>query len=93
MLFEVELGGLGRVLDIQQWGGGHGLVEGAGDDEGDRLAVVVDVRVLKDSEVALGGGLGLADLELGRVEGREHGDRRRRSARRPWASMPKRSCR
>ena len=40
---EVELGRLGGVLDFEQASGVPGLVEGVGDDEGDGLAVVVDL--------------------------------------------------
>ena len=45
-----------------------------GDDDGDGLAVVVDLGVLEDGEVAAGGRLGRADGELGGVEGGEDGE-------------------
>ena len=48
--------------------------ERARDDDGDGLAVVVDLCVLEDGEVAAcGRPVGVAG-ELGRVEGREDGD-------------------
>ncbi len=89
---EVELGGLLAVLDAELRGGEAGLVEGLGDDDRDGLAVVFDVGVLEDGEIAAGGGLRGAGGELGGVEGSEDRERRREHARRRCGRW-RRACR
>ena len=60
------------VGDIEQACALHGLRQRARNDDGDGLAVVVDVGILKDADAAACGA-GWSG-ELGRVEGREDGD-------------------
>ena len=61
------------VGDVEQACSLHGLVERARNDDGDGLAVVEDIRVLENADVAAWR-MRIGDGELGRVEGREDGD-------------------
>ncbi len=70
---EVEQCGIFAVGDVEQARRLHGLRQTARDDDGDGLAVVVDVCVLQDADVAASGP-GWVDGKFGRVEGRENGD-------------------
>lgn len=71
---EVELGGCGVVFNHQQARGGRSFDERFGNDHGDWLPVIVNVRCLENGKRSLGGRLGRAHLQLWCIERCNHCD-------------------